>query len=1088
MPKHYLLRAAGFLLGVMMIASLKSHAQLNPSMGSNPWKYANPSQYGFLVQDMSFVDNNNGLGVGTSGAITKTTDGGYSWQYIFFKYVSPANQVSLPSLNDVHFVTPSVAYAVGNSGVMIKSTDGGSNWAQITTPLTALSKNINGLHFLNKDTGYIAGASINTTNTTNVNDAPKIYITRNGGTTWDSLVTPFVRQETNASLNWNNNKEIFRLHFVNDSVGYASGNAGSGQSSLLWKIEKNVITDYSLHRSKFGLASGSYQPATSVYKGLVGINDSMVLISSLNNGFIVRIRTGKNDSTASAVPATYGAFVRGKYEMVAISNTNPTSPPNLPFALSPMNHMKKAPDGKIFIVNAQVVAFSPDNGTTWTGSYPGVPYGWWGLLALDITPNGRIIAGGDGGSLYDSLPGGTWRTQYKHVRPIYSIPNLAPGVQTHFSAIDWADYCNGIIVGAYGTFVKTSDGGKTWVNNTNPVFEGAQIGIASVAYQGVNSLFFQAGAQFIYKSPDQGTSFTGVFAEPHPNGTINGFTMVGTDKMWAIGHRSGVSERTMIFRSLNANAAIPVWDTVKTFPNAGLAPQLNLIRFANQDTGYVTGNRGKVYRTVDGGNTWTDISPDTTASVNGNLNGVASYTGLSVINGKTLYVGGSRLRLFKSTDAGVTWTNLTLVPTVSPLTFTTFNNIGNLGTNGIVMNDENNGYLIVGSYLLKTTDGWATWTFDMVPMTFANMQLYPKINAPIQSKKLYYIGVVQIGFQNSKDPATLLEYGNAPSYNMSTTETSTGSSCTNPTAGIITVTATGGIAPYTYSIDGGAFQSSNVFTGLSTGNKTVVIKDAGCQVITKIINIGFTDNLTLTASNDTTVCAGAPVQLQATATPGATFSWTPTAGLSNANISNPVAIVNAAATFTVRATLNGCVKTEPVNIAIKPNPAVSAGSDQTIVDGDEAQLSGSANNAVSVAWTPANTLNNANTFSPIAKPSVTTTYTMTVRNTDNCTSTDDVKITVLPYCVKVMNAFSPNGDGANDRWIVTNGAGCTNRIKAAVFNRYGHQVYINENYQNNWDGTFNGKPVPDGTYYYAITYFFINGRTAIVKGDVTILR
>ena len=1091
MPKHYLLRTAGFLLGVMMIASLKSNAQLNVPMGNNPWKYVNPFQYGFLVQDMSFVDNNNGLGVGTSGAITKTTDGGYSWQYIFFKYVSPANQVSLPSFNDVHFVTPSVAYAVGNSGVMIKSTDGGSNWTQIATPLTALSKNINGLHFLNKDTGYIAGAAINTTNTTNINDAPKIYITRNGGATWDSLVTPFVRQETNASLNWNNNKEIFRLHFVNDSVGYATGNAGSGQSSLLWKIEKNIITDYCLHRSKFGL-SGTHSPSVSVYKGLVGINDSTVLISSTNNGFIVRIRTGKNDSTASAAAPIYGAYVKGTYEMVAISNTNPTSPPNLPFALSPMNHMKKAPDGKIFIVNAQTVAFSPDNGTTWTGSYPGVPYSWWGLLALDIAPNGRIIAGGDGGCLYDSLPGTSWRSQYKHVKPIYSIPNLAPGVQTHFTAIDWADYCNGIIVGAYGTFVKTSDGGKTWVNNTNPVFEGGQIGITSVAYPAVNKIYFLASKTF-YRSADQGTTNEAIFTEPASNGVINGFTMVGVDNIWAVGHRSSGNERTMIFRSRNASAATPVWDTVKAFPNATLAPQLQLVRFANQDTGYVTGSRGKVYRTVDGGNTWTDISPDTTATINGQLNSAAVYTGLSVINGKTLYVGGSRLRLFKSTDAGVTWTNLTLVPTTNPITISsTSNNIGigtpNVVGNGIEMNDENNGYILTGSYLLKTTDGWATWTFDMVPMTFANMQLYPKTTGPIQNKKLHYIGTNQVGFQNSKDPATLLEYGNAATYNMSTSETSTGASCTNPTAGSITVTATGGLAPYTYSIDGGAFQSSNVFTGLTTGNKTVVIKDGACQVITKTINVAFTDNLTLSASNDTTVCAGAPVQLQATAATGATFTWTPAPGLSNPNISNPVANVNTTTTFTVRASLNGCIKTEPVNIAIKPNPAVSAGADKTIVDGDEAQLQGSASNAVSVAWTPVTTLRDANTFSPIAKPSATTTYTMTVKNTDNCTSTDDVKITVLPYCVKVMNAFTPNGDGANDRWIVTNGTGCTSRVKAAVFNRYGQQVYINENYQNNWDGTFNGKPVPDGTYYYAVTYSLINGKTVIVKGDVTILR
>jgi gliding motility-associated-like protein len=95
---------------------------------------------------------------------------------------------------------------------------------------------------------------------------------------------------------------------------------------------------------------------------------------------------------------------------------------------------------------------------------------------------------------------------------------------------------------------------------------------------------------------------------------------------------------------------------------------------------------------------------------------------------------------------------------------------------------------------------------------------------------------------------------------------------------------------------------------------------------------------------------------------------------------------------------------------------------------------------------------------------------------------------VIPYCAKVMNAFTPNRDGSNDLWLVTNGAPCTNRIRAAVYNRYGQEVYKSENYQNNWDGTYNGKPVPDGTYYYAVTYYFIGGRQVILKGDVTILR
>ncbi len=114
---------------------------------------------------------------------------------------------------------------------------------------------------------------------------------------------------------------------------------------------------------------------------------------------------------------------------------------------------------------------------------------------------------------------------------------------------------------------------------------------------------------------------------------------------------------------------------------------------------------------------------------------------------------------------------------------------------------------------------------------------------------------------------------------------------------------------------------------------------------------------------------------------------------------------------------------------------------------------------------------------------------MTVTDANGCISTDNAAVTVLPYCLKVMNAFTPNGDGMNDRWIVTNNGGlCVTNVYVTVFNRYGGEVYVNPNYQNNWDGTYKGNPVPDGTYYYVINYTLFNGRKVTVKGDVTILR
>ncbi|HEY6502739.1 MAG TPA: YCF48-related protein [Chitinophagaceae bacterium] len=1071
----------------LLITGLNSHAQIvNAPIGTTPWKYSTPYQYGFVLNDMSFIDNNIGLGVGNNGAIARTTDGGNNWQFTFYKYASTTNQVTLASLNDVHFVTPTVAYAVGLSGVMIKSTDGGVNWTQINTPLTALARNINALHFLNKDTGYIGGAAILTSNTIDINCAPKVYVTRNGGATWDSLATPFVRQFTNATLNWNNQKEIQRIHFANDSVGYVSGSGGSdftgGQSALLWKIKKNIVTDYCLHRTKFGLTTGNHQPSVQTYKGVIAVNDSTALMSSLNNNVVVRVKTGENDSTASALPATYGNYVEGSYEVVIWLNSTATPfPASLVGTVAgQMHHFKKMPGGNIILSAGRNIVSTPDNGTTWAvAPAPPVPNSWWSLFAMDVTPNSRIIAGGSSGILYDSLPGSPWRTQWRTARPLKASNGGAP---FDYIALDFADCDNGVLVGSNGTITKTSDGGNTWVDNSNPVFEAAQLSLTNVKYHAVNSMFFSAGNS-IYKSADQGTTNDVIFTEPVANSQLVSFDMVGLDKIFAISYRfSPAVQRTLILRSLNANSASPTWDTVKTFPTGTLAPQLRSIKFANQDTGYTCGSRGKVYRTVDGGATWTDISPDTT--VNGN--GTANYSALSVVNGKTVFVAGNGRRLFRSTDAGVTWTDLILAVT-APTTLSNFT-----APTSIVMNDANNGYLASGAFLLKTTDGWATWTYDMAPLSLQNMMLYPKIPGPIQNKKLLSTVQQASTFANSQISATILEYGNAAFFTLSSTETATNASCTNTTSGTITVNAAGAIAPYTYSIDGVNFQTSNTFTGLTQGPKTVTVRESGCgRTIVKTVNVGFTDNLTLTASNDTLVCSGAPVPMLATANSAtATYSWAPAGGLSANNISNPVATVTAPTTYTVTATLNGCVRTEPVSITIKPNPIINAGPDKTIVEGDETQLTGSGiSNPVSIAWAPAGSiLSGANSYTATAKPLVTTDYTLTVRNTDNCTSTDVATVTVIPYCVNVMNAFTPNGDGNNDRWMVTNGAPCSKDIQVAIYNRYGNVIYTSNNYANDWDGTFKGKPVADGTYYYTVTYHTITGKRVTKKGDVTILR
>ena len=185
-----------------------------------------------------------------------------------------------------------------------------------------------------------------------------------------------------------------------------------------------------------------------------------------------------------------------------------------------------------------------------------------------------------------------------------------------------------------------------------------------------------------------------------------------------------------------------------------------------------------------------------------------------------------------------------------------------------------------------------------------------------------------------------------------------------------------------------------------------------------------------------------------------------------------------------------CTFSKSTAITVIPGAFANAGPDKSIIAGDEVTLDGTGtSNPTSIAWTPNTNITGANTYTPSVNPSTTTTYVLSVRGNNNCVSTDNVLVTVLPYCIKVMDAFTPNGDGMNDRWLVVNNGGvCARQISVSVFNRYGSLVYKNDNYNNDWTGIYKGKPIPDGTYYYVVSYQLLTGAYLKLKGDVTILR
>jgi gliding motility-associated-like protein len=187
----------------------------------------------------------------------------------------------------------------------------------------------------------------------------------------------------------------------------------------------------------------------------------------------------------------------------------------------------------------------------------------------------------------------------------------------------------------------------------------------------------------------------------------------------------------------------------------------------------------------------------------------------------------------------------------------------------------------------------------------------------------------------------------------------------------------------------------------------------------------------------------------------------------------------------------------PIVVNVKAPITVDAGRDVTIARGATTQLLGVVTNATNPTylWTanqPQLALTSATIINPIANPIQNTIYKLTVSDPSGpCPAVSaDVKVTVVQSCVNVRNAFTPNGDGKNDTWFVYDQNFClaTNGCTVNVFNRYGSKVYESIGYTNNWDGTYKGKPVPDGTYYAVVNFTLFDGSKQVIRTDVTVLR
>lgn len=129
----------------------------------------------------------------------------------------------------------------------------------------------------------------------------------------------------------------------------------------------------------------------------------------------------------------------------------------------------------------------------------------------------------------------------------------------------------------------------------------------------------------------------------------------------------------------------------------------------------------------------------------------------------------------------------------------------------------------------------------------------------------------------------------------------------------------------------------------------------------------------------------------------------------------------------------------------------------------------------------------ANQAEVVVSPTQTTTYVVTVTSPATAVSVQDTIAVVVADCpsstLNIPNTFTPNGDKSNNEWAIGSSSTLP-PVAVEVFDRYGHSVYRNQEYQDNWDGTYQGQALPEGTYYYLIS----DAGGQVYKGALTILR
>ncbi len=273
--------------------------------------------------------------------------------------------------------------------------------------------------------------------------------------------------------------------------------------------------------------------------------------------------------------------------------------------------------------------------------------------------------------------------------------------------------------------------------------------------------------------------------------------------------------------------------------------------------------------------------------------------------------------------------------------------------------------------------------------------------------------------------------------------------------------------------------SINVAPLTNTMYSVTVKNSNGCTATASVL-VSVDQPPVPSVSNDTSVCEGQPIVLLASG--GTSYSWS-TGSLSPAiEISTHAGLIK----YVVSVFKGVCEIKESIFVNVFSLPVVNAGSNVTITKGSSIQLN--ATGGIGYSWSPPTGLSCVNCPDPIASPTETTTYYVTVTNEIGCTATDLVIVNVEWICADLFipNVFSPNGDGQNDLFHVY--GDCVKEVFISIYNQWGERVFEDTGASPYWDGTFRGQELNSDIFAYNAKIILVSGEEISKVGNVTLLK